>query len=156
MTIKIGINGLGRIGRCVLRAAFAEGAHSRDFEVVAVNGPAEISTHVHLLKYDSVHGRFEHTVEAEGEDVIRIGGKPVKLTRLKDPTQIPWAGMGVDIVLECSGKFNKRADAAQHLKGGAKRVLISAPAEDADSTIVFGVNNAMLKKDYQEIGRAHV
>lgn len=151
MTIKIGINGLGRIGRCVLRAAFSEGVHQRDFEVVAVNGPAPIETHVHLLKYDSVHGRFEHTVEAEGENVIRIAGKPVKLTRLKDPTQIPWAGMGVDVVLECSGKFNKRAEAVQHLKGGAKRVLISAPAEDADSTIVFGVNNAMLKKDHQVV-----
>lgn len=151
MTLKIGINGLGRIGRCVLRAAFEEGAHQRDFEVVAVNGPAAIETHAHLLKYDSVHGRFGHTVETEGEDVIRIAGKPVKLTRLKDPKQIPWGSMGVDIVLECSGKFNKRAEAAQHLEGGAKKVLISAPAEDADSTIVFGVNNAMLKKDHKVV-----
>lgn len=144
MTIKVGINGLGRIGRCVLRAIFDEGV--RDIELVAVNGPAPIETHVHLLKYDSVHGRFPHVIEARGSD-LSIAGKTVKLSHHKDPAQIPWGGMGVDVVLECSGKFNRRAEAAQHLKGGAKKVLISAPAEDADATIVYGINNAMLKKD---------
>jgi glyceraldehyde 3-phosphate dehydrogenase len=149
MTIRIGINGLGRIGRCVLRAIYEH--PEKDIELVAVNGPADIATHVHLLKYDSVHGRFTTKLEADGDDVLRIAGKPVKLTRLKDPAQIPWGSMGVDVVLECSGKFNKRAEAAKHLEGGAKRVLISAPAEDADSTIVYGVNNAMLKKDHQVV-----
>lgn len=151
MTIKIGINGLGRIGRCVLRAAFEEIVHQRAFEVVAVNGPAPIETHRHLLKYDSVHGRFPHVVDIKDEHTLSIAGKDVKLLRERDPKQIPWGSLGVDLVLECTGKFNKRAEAAQHLAGGAKRVLISAPAEDADSTIVFGVNNAMLGKDQKVV-----
>lgn len=145
MTIKVGINGLGRIGRCVLRAIYETGA--KDLELVAVNGPAPIDTHVHLLKYDSVHGRFATEVKAAGED-LSIGGKTVKLFHSKDPKQIPWGKLGVDLVLECSGKFNKRAEAAQHLEGGAKKVIISAPAEDADATIVYGVNNGMLKKEH--------
>jgi len=148
MTIRIGINGLGRIGRCVLRAIYETGAN--DIELVAVNGPAPIETHVHLLKYDSVHGRFNTTVEAKGEHLL-IGGKEVKLFREKDPKNIPWGKLGVDYVLECTGKFNKRDEAAQHLVPGAKRVLVSAPAENADSTIVYGVNNAMLKKDHQVV-----
>ncbi|MFW0776497.1 MAG: type I glyceraldehyde-3-phosphate dehydrogenase [Rickettsiales bacterium] len=150
MTIKIGINGLGRIGRCVLRAAFEEGSHTKDFEVVAVNGPAAVDTHKHLIKYDSVHGRFNHPVEADGGD-LRIAGKKVKLSHERDPKQIPWGDMGVDIVLECSGKFNKRDDAAQHLAGGAKRVIVSAPSEGADATVVYGVNNDTLKADHQVI-----
>lgn len=159
MTIRIGINGLGRIGRCVLRALYETGANQRssrgavaqdNFELVAVNGPAPIETHIHLLKYDSVHGRFATEVKADGENLL-IGGKSVKLFRQKDPKQIPWGELGVDMVLECTGKFNKRADAAQHLETGAKKVLLSAPAEDADSTIVYGVNNAMLKKDAQVV-----
>ncbi len=148
MTIKIGINGLGRIGRCVLRAMHETGA--KDFELVAVNGPAPIETHVHLLKYDSVHGRFATSVEADGAD-LRIGGKAVKLFHEKDPKNIPWGKLGVDVVLECTGKFNKRDEAAQHLVSGAKRILVSAPAENADSTIVYGVNNAMLKKEHQVV-----
>lgn len=148
MTIRIGINGLGRIGRCVLRAIYETGAN--EIELVAVNGPAPIETHVHLLKYDSVHGRFNTSVEAKGENLL-IGGKEVKLFREKDPKNIPWGKLGVDYVLECTGKFNKRDEAAQHLAAGAKRVLVSAPAEGVDSTIVYGVNNAMLKKDHQVI-----
>jgi len=153
MTIKIGINGLGRIGRCVVRALYEENqppGQVRGLELVAVNGPAPAETHVHLLKYDSVHGRFAHEVKADGENLL-IAGKPVKLTHHKDPQNIPWGGMGVDLVLECSGKFNKRAEAAQHLESGAKRVLISAPAEDADATIVYGVNNMSLKKGHKVI-----
>lgn len=145
MTIKIGVNGLGRIGRCVLRALYETNA--KDFELVAVNGPAPVATHVHLLKYDSVHGRFATPVETAGEDLL-IGGKTVKLFHERDPKNIPWGALGVDIVLECTGKFNKRDEAAQHLASGAKRVLVSAPAENADSTIVFGVNNAALKKEH--------
>lgn len=148
MTIRIGINGLGRIGRCVARAIYETGA--RDIELVAVNGPAALETHMHLLKYDSVHGRFPYEVSAEGED-LRIDGRKVRLTRQKDPSQIAWADMGVDLVLECTGKFNKRSEAAAHLKGGAKKVLISAPADEVDATIVYGVNNSMLKKDHQVV-----
>jgi len=148
MTLRIGINGLGRIGRCVVRAMYETGA--KDIELVAVNGPAPVETHVHLLKYDSVHGRFQQDIKADGENLV-IGGKKIALFHHKDPKQIPWGKMGVDLVLECSGKFNKKAEAAQHLEGGAKKVLISAPAEDADATIVYGVNNAMLKKEYKVI-----
>ena len=148
MTIRIGINGLGRIGRCVLRAIYETGA--RDIELVAVNGPADIATHIHLLKYDSVHGRFNTSVEADGGD-LKIAGNTVKLFHEKDPKNIPWGKLGVDLVLECTGKFNKRDEAAQHLVSGAKRILVSAPAENADSTIVYGVNNAMLKKDHQVV-----
>jgi glyceraldehyde 3-phosphate dehydrogenase len=147
MTIKVGINGLGRIGRCVARAIHETGG--KDFELIAANGPAPIDTHVHLLKYDSVHGHFPR-VEASGEDLL-IGGKTVKLLHEKDPKQIPWGKLGVDLVLECTGKFNKREQAAQHLESGARRVLISAPAEDSEATIVYGVNNAMLKKDQKVV-----
>ena len=147
MTLRVGINGLGRIGRCVVRALYETG---KDFDLVAANGPAPIETHVHLLKYDSVHGRFGAEVSGAGDE-ISIGGKKIKLFRSKEPAQIPWGKLGVDLVLECSGKFNKRAEAAKHLEGGAKKVLISAPADDADATIVYGVNNVMLKKDHQVI-----
>lgn len=146
MTIKIGINGLGRIGRCVLRALYETNA--KDIELVAVNGPAPIETHIHLLKYDSVHGRFNHDVTTAGDDLL-IDGKKIRLFRERDPKNIPWGELGVDLVLECTGKFNKRDDAAQHLASGAKKVLVSAPAENMDATIVYGVNNAMLKKEHQ-------
>lgn len=148
MTIRIGINGLGRIGRCVLRALYE--SNTPGLELVAVNGPAPVETHVHLLKYDSVHGRFATEVKADGENLL-IGGKQVKLFRQKDPKQIPWGELGVDLVLECTGKFNKKSEAIAHLASGAKKVLISAPAEEVDATIVYGVNNAMLKKDHQVV-----
>ncbi len=148
MTIRIGINGLGRIGRCVARAVYESGA--KDIELVAVNGPAAVDTHVHLLQYDSVHGRFPYEVKADGEN-LSINGKIVKLFRERDPKNIPWGGMGIDLVLECTGKFNKKSEAAQHLATGIKKVLVSAPAEDADSTIVYGVNNAMLKKTHEVV-----
>lgn len=148
MTIRIGINGLGRIGRCVLRAIYETQAN--DIELVAVNGPAEIATHVHLLKYDSVHGRFPFLVEADGDN-LKIGGKTVKLFRHKDPTMIPWGELGVDYVLECTGKFNKKADAEKHIQAGAKKVIVSAPAENVDSTIVYCVNNESLKKEHSVI-----
>lgn len=147
MTLRVGINGLGRIGRCVTRAIYETGG--KDIELVAVNGPAPVDTHVHLLSYDSVHGHFAD-VKAVGEN-LSIAGREVRLFRHKDPKQIPWGDLKVDLVLECTGKFNKKTEAAQHLVSGAKKVLISAPAEDCDSTIVFGVNNAMLKKEHQVV-----
>ena len=148
MTIKVGINGLGRIGRCVARAIYETNA--KDIELVAVNGPAPIETHIHLLKYDSVHGRFPFSVTAAGENLM-INGKEVKLLRQKDPKQIPWKDLGVDIVLECTGKFNKRDEAAQHLETGARKVVVSAPADGADATIVYGVNNAALKHEHKVV-----
>lgn len=148
MTIRIGINGLGRIGRCVARAVYETKAD--DIELVAVNGPADIATHMHLLKYDSVHGRFPYSVEADGEN-LKIAGKSVKLFHHKDPTLIPWGELGVDYVLECTGKFNKKSEAEKHIQAGAKKVLVSAPAEGVDCSIVYKVNNASLKKEHSVI-----
>ncbi|MBY0407344.1 MAG: type I glyceraldehyde-3-phosphate dehydrogenase, partial [Rickettsiales bacterium] len=147
MALRVGINGLGRIGRCVARAIYET---KSDIELVACNGTAPAETHAHLLQYDSVHGRFPFEVKAEGEH-LSINGKKVTLTKQRDPKLIPWGEMGVDVVLECTGKFNKKSEAIGHLAGGAKKVLISAPAEEVDSTIVFGVNNAALKKDHQVV-----
>jgi len=143
MSIKIGINGLGRIGRCVIRALIETGR--KDIEIVSINGPAPMETHLHLLKYDSVHGAFRGEVKAV-KDGIDVGRGVMRLTHERDVTKLDWRG--VDVVLECSGKFTKRADAAQHLTQGAKKVLISAPSPDADATIVYGVNNAMLKPEH--------
>jgi glyceraldehyde 3-phosphate dehydrogenase len=146
MTTKIAINGLGRIGRCVIRALIESGR--KDFEIVAINGPAPIETHVHLLKYDSIHGAFRGDVKTVAGG-IDVGRGVMKLTHEKDATKLDWSG--VDVVLECSGKFTKRADAAVHLSRGAKKVLISAPSPDADSTIVYGVNNKALKPEHQVV-----
>lgn len=146
MTVKIAINGLGRIGRCVVRALVESGR--KDIEIVAINGPAPLETHLHLLKYDSVHGPFRGEVKA-AEGGIDAGLGVMRLTHEKDVTKLDWSG--VDVVLECSGKFTKRADAAQHLARGAKKVLISAPSPDADATIVYGVNNAALKPEHTVI-----
>lgn len=146
MTVKVAINGLGRIGRCVLRAWVESGR--KDVEIVAINGPAPIETHVHLLKYDSVHGPFRGEVKA-APGGIDVGRTIIPLTHEKDITKLDWSG--VDVVLECTGKFTKKADAALHLARGAKKILVSAPSPDADATIVFGVNNAALKKEHTVI-----
>ncbi|MCE3232369.1 MAG: glyceraldehyde-3-phosphate dehydrogenase [Rickettsiaceae bacterium] len=148
MTTRIAINGLGRIGRCVLRAA-AE-YNRKDIEIVAVNGPAPIETHVHLLKYDSVHGAFP-AVKAVGENAIDMGHGPIKLIQERDPAKLPWKDLGIDIVLECTGAFNKKSDAEKHIHAGAKKVVISAPADGVDATIVYGVNNAALKPEHTVI-----
>lgn len=150
MTIRVAVNGLGRIGRCVLRAIIEQ--NRQDLEVVAVNGPADVEAHVHLLKYDSVHGAFNRPItigsEGEGEDrvdTIDMGHGPFKLFRERNPLSLPWKELEVDVVLECTGKYTKRADAMMHLEAGAKKVLISAPSPDADATIVYGVNNGIVK-----------
>jgi glyceraldehyde 3-phosphate dehydrogenase len=137
MGVKIAINGFGRIGRNVLRAIAAS---RRDLEVVAVNDITDAPTLAHLLKYDSVHGRFPGSVEAAG-DGIKVGGKAIKVLRVKDPAQLPWKDLGVGIVLESTGLFTDRDKAAAHLSAGAKKVLISAPAKGEDITIVMGVNH---------------
>lgn len=150
MTVRVAINGLGRIGRCVLRALIEQNRH--DIEVVAVNGPADVADHAHLLKYDSVHGTFSRPVtigsEGEGEDAVDtldMGHGAFKVFHERDPLRLPWKELGVDVVLECTGKYTKRADAMMHLEAGAKKVLISAPSPDADCTVVYGVNNDVIK-----------
>jgi glyceraldehyde 3-phosphate dehydrogenase len=143
MTVKIGINGLGRIGRCVIRALIETGR--KDIEIVAINGPAPVETHIHLLKYDSVHGPFRGEVKA-AKGGIDAGRGVMRLTHERDASKLDWSG--IDVVFECSGKFTKREDAAVHLKHGAKKVLISAPSPDADATIIYGVNNNVLKPEY--------
>lgn len=135
MATKIGINGFGRIGRNVFRASLTQS----DVEVVAVNDLTDAETLAHLLKYDSVHGTLDTTVEA-GKDAIIVGGKEIKVLSERDPANLPWSELGVELVIESTGRFTKRDDAAKHLVGGAKKVIISAPSKDADQMIVMGVN----------------
>ena len=137
MTIKIGINGLGRIGRCVARALVEEGYD--DITLVAANGSASNANHAHLLQYDSVHGRFHNKITFD-DNAIDMGRGPIKITHERDPAKMDWAAMGVDFVLECTGAFNSKEAASIHLKSGAKKVLISAPAGDDCPTFVHGVN----------------
>ncbi len=137
MTIKVGINGLGRIGRCVARAIVEEGYD--DIQLVAANGSAANEYHAHLLQYDSVHGRFKNTISYD-ENSIDMGRGKITITHERDPKKIDWAKLGVDIVLECTGAFNSKDAASVHLGQGAKRVLISAPAGDDCPTFVYGVN----------------
>jgi glyceraldehyde 3-phosphate dehydrogenase len=148
MTTRVAINGLGRIGRCVARAIFENQKYS-DIELVAVNGPADLNTHKHLLKYDSIHGIFSKSVEIdETSSSLVIDGKKVKLFQEKDPKQLPWKDLKIDVVLECTGKFTKQSDAGLHVTSGAKKVIISAPAKEDDvKTVVYGVNEKSLTKD---------
>ncbi|MCJ8333250.1 MAG: type I glyceraldehyde-3-phosphate dehydrogenase [Epibacterium sp.] len=139
MTLKIAINGFGRIGRNVLRALIEHDI--ADIDVVAINDLAPPSTQVHLLKYDSVHGRLNADVSVEG-DVLKVGRHEIRLTAIRTPEELPWSD--VDIAYECTGLFTKRDAAARHLENGSKRVLISAPGTDVDRTVVFGVNNEEL------------
>ena len=135
MAVKVGINGFGRIGRLFFRAAYKDPA----LEIVAVNDITDAKTLAHLLKYDSVHGRFEEEVEAR-DNALVVGGKEVKVFAAKDPSELPWKQLGVKVVIESTGKFTDRAGAEKHLKAGAERVIISAPAKDPDATFVVGVN----------------
>ncbi len=145
MSVKVAINGFGRIGRNVLRAIVESGR--KDIEVVAINDLGPVETNAHLLRFDSVHGRYPHTVTVEG-DTINVGGGKNKVTAIKDPAQLPHAALGVDIALECTGIFTARDKAAAHLTAGAKRVIVSAPADGADLTVVFGVNHQKLTRDH--------
>ena len=137
MTIKIGINGLGRIGRSVARAIIEEGFE--DIQFVAANGSAANASHAHLLQYDSVHGRFQNKITFDDAS-IDMGRGPIAITHERDPAKIDWKTLGVDIVLECTGAFNSKDAASVHLQSGAKKVLISAPAGDDCPTFVYGVN----------------
>ncbi|MDJ0994221.1 MAG: type I glyceraldehyde-3-phosphate dehydrogenase [Dinoroseobacter sp.] len=149
MTITVGINGFGRIGRCTL-AHIAESARN-DVQVVKINATGPIETNAHLLKYDSVHGRFGNDIKVDG-DTMDIGRGPMRVFSTYDPTELDWSG--VDVVMECSGKFNVRDKAAVHLDHGAKRVLVSAPATNADKTIVYGVNHRALSTDDHVVSNA--
>lgn len=139
MSVGIAINGFGRIGRNILRQLYTNKTSST-IKVVAINDLTDPKTLAHLLKYDSVHGRFPGTVEA-GEGTITVNGNPIKVLAEKDPSKLPWKALGVDIVLECTGIFTSKEKASLHLQGGAKKVLISAPATDPDLTMAFGVNH---------------
>jgi glyceraldehyde 3-phosphate dehydrogenase len=138
MAVRVGINGFGRIGRNVLRAATM--GKQADLEFVGVNDITDTKTLAHLLKYDSVHGRFPGTVEAKG-DVLIVNGRQIKVTAIKEPEKLPWKDLGVELVLESTGRFTDRDAAAKHLTAGAKKVVISAPAKGEDITIVMGVNH---------------
>ena len=149
MTVKLAINGFGRIGRCVLRAAIE--ADRNDVEFIAINDLGDIQANAHLLQYDTVHGRLNKDVSIKG-DILSVGGHSIKVTAERDPKNLPWGD--VDIALECTGIFTSREKAAQHLENGSRRVLISAPGANADKTIVYGVNHDILTADDTVVSNA--
>jgi glyceraldehyde 3-phosphate dehydrogenase len=151
MTVRVAINGFGRIGRNVLRAIIESGR--KDIEVVALNDLGPVETNAHLLRYDSVHGRFPGEVKVKG-DTIDAGRGPMKVHAVRSPAELPWKAEGVDIALECTGLFTARDKAAAHLEAGAKRVLVSAPGEGVDLTVVYGVNHHKLTKDHVVVSNA--
>ncbi len=152
MTIRIAINGFGRIGRNVVRALYESGYRDR-VQLVAINDLGELAGSAHLLRYDSVHGRFDTPVSHGGNKLV-IDGDEVLYCSQPDPQQLPWRALGVDVVLECTGRFTSRDKAAVHLRAGARKVLISAPADDADATIVYGVNHLTLQPDWDIVSNA--
>src|SRR6188472_2159059 len=151
MAVRVAINGFGRIGRNILRAIAESGR--KDIQVVAINDLGPVETNAHLLRYDSVHGRFPGEVTVKG-DTISIGNGAIKVTAVKDPTTLPWKDLGVDIAMECTGIFTSKEKAKAHLPAGAKRVLVSAPADGADLTVVYGVNHDKLTKDHLIVSNA--
>ena len=151
MAVKVAINGFGRIGRNVLRAIVESGR--KDIVVVAINDLGPVETNAHLLRFDSVHGRFPHDVKVSGE-TIDVGSGPIKVTAIRNPAELPHREMGVDIALECTGLFTAKDKAKAHLDAGAKRVLISAPGDGADLTVVYGVNHDKLSKEHVVVSNA--
>jgi glyceraldehyde 3-phosphate dehydrogenase len=145
MAVRVAINGFGRIGRNILRAIHE--AKRNDIEVVAINDLGPVETNAHLLRFDSVHGRFPGTVTVDG-DSISLGNGKIRVTAVRDPNTLPWKDLGIDIALECTGIFTAKDKASSHLTAGAKRVLVSAPADGVDATIVFGVNHDKLTRDH--------
>lgn len=141
MTVRVAINGFGRIGRLVLRSIAEHGR--TDVQVVGINDLGSTEANAHLLRYDSVHGRFPHAVKVEG-DTMDVGQGPIRVTAIRNPAELPWGELGVDVAMECTGIFTSKDKAGAHLQAGALRVLISAPADGADKTIVYGVNHATL------------
>jgi glyceraldehyde 3-phosphate dehydrogenase len=151
MTVKVAINGFGRIGRNILRGIVESGR--KDIEVVAINDLGPVETNAHLLRFDSVHGRFPADVAVDGEFLV-INGQKIRVTAIKDPATLPHRELGVDIAMECTGIFTSREKASAHLTAGAKRVIVSAPADGADLTVVYGVNHDKLTKDHVVISNA--
>jgi glyceraldehyde 3-phosphate dehydrogenase len=151
MSVRVAINGFGRIGRNVLRAIVEAGR--KDIEVVALNDLAPVEANAHLLRFDSIHGRFHGDVKVEG-DTIDCGTGPIKVTAIRNPAELPWKALGIDIALECTGLFTAKEKAKAHLDAGAKRVLISAPAENADLTVVYGVNHDKLTGSHLVVSNA--
>ncbi len=144
MTLRVAINGYGRIGRNVLRAHY-EGGKKHDLQIVAINDLGDPKTNAHLTQFDTAHGRFSGTVAVEGDAMV-VNGDRIRVLANRDPAQLPWGELGVDVVLECTGFFTSKEKASAHLKGGAKKVVISAPGgKDVDATVVFGVNHGVLK-----------
>jgi glyceraldehyde 3-phosphate dehydrogenase len=151
MAVRVAINGFGRIGRNVLRAIVESGR--TDIDVVAINDLGPVETNAHLLRFDSVHGRFPHEVVVDG-DTISVGGGKIKVTAIRNPAELPYKDLGVDIALECTGIFTARDKAATLLTAGAKRVLVSAPSDGADLTVVYGVNHDKLTKEHLVVSNA--
>jgi glyceraldehyde 3-phosphate dehydrogenase len=153
MAVKLAINGYGRIGRNVLRALFESGRNG-EIDIVAINDLGDANTNAHLTKYDTAHGKFPFDVTVEGDEMI-VGGDRIKVLAQRDPAQLPWAELGVDVVLECTGFFASKEKAQPHLDAGAKKVLISAPAgKEVDATIVYGVNHESLKASHTVVSNA--
>ncbi|MDI9245121.1 type I glyceraldehyde-3-phosphate dehydrogenase [Marinobacter sp. CHS3-4] len=152
MTLKIAINGFGRIGRNVLRALYEEEYRDRA-QVVAINDLGDAATNAHLLRHDSVHGRFNAEISHDAES-ITVNNDRIAVTAIRDPADLPWKSMGVDVVLECTGLFTTREKAAAHLTAGARKVIVSAPTKNADATVVYGVNHDTLTRDHQVISNA--
>jgi glyceraldehyde 3-phosphate dehydrogenase len=153
MALKVGINGYGRIGRNVLRALY-ESERQKEISIVAVNDLGDAETNAHLTRYDTVHGRFRGEVRVDGNHMV-INGDRIRVLAERDPSKLPWGELGVDTVFECTGLFTSKAKAGQHLAGGAKRVIVSAPGEkDVDATIVYGVNHKVLKPTMTVISNA--
>ncbi|HMB43757.1 MAG TPA: type I glyceraldehyde-3-phosphate dehydrogenase [Luteimonas sp.] len=153
MTIKVAINGYGRIGRNILRALYESG-RTNEIQIVAINDLGDAQTNAHLTQYDTAHGKFPGTVSAEGGDLI-VNGDRIKVFAVRNPAELPWGSLGVDVVLECTGLFTSKAKAGAHLAGGAKKVIISAPGDkDVDGTFVFGVNHEQIKASDTVISNA--
>lgn len=152
MSIRLGINGFGRIGRLVLRAAVESGRD--DVEVVGVNDLGPVETNAHLLRHDSVHGRFPRPVSVSGDSMRIDGGPPIRVTAERDPAKLPWRALGVDVALECTGLFARRDAAAAHLDAGARKALVSAPAAGADFTVAWGVNHDKLEPGHLVVSNA--
>src|ERR1700692_4657718 len=151
MAIRVAINGFGRVGRLVMRAALEHA--EKQLEIVGINDLGPVETNAHLLRYDSVHGRFAGEVTT-GENWMDAGQGKIRVTAERDPAKLPWKELGVDVALECTGIFTKREAAAKHLEAGAKKVIISAPADGADLTVVMGVNHDALKPEHKVISNA--
>ncbi|MDB6102254.1 MAG: gapA [Gammaproteobacteria bacterium] len=153
MAIKVGINGYGRIGRNILRALY-ESKRNSQVQIVALNDLGDAKTNAHLTRYDTVHGKFPGEVTVDGDSMV-VNGDRIRVLAERDPAKLPWGDLGVEFVLECTGLFTSKAKAGAHLRGGAKKVMISAPGgDDVDATIVYGVNHNVLKKDHTVVSNA--